>query len=208
MLRNRLLIFTRYPEPGRVKKRLIPALGEQGAADLYLRMARRTVGAAAELTRYGLASVEICYSGGGESQMKQLFGNGVKMVPQVDGGDPGDRMHDAFQRCFGDGAEKVVIVGTDCPGLSARIMLHAFDGLDHRPLVLGPATDGGYYLIGLTGAPPKLFEGIPWGTDQVLPLTMELARRLELPATLLIPLNDVDRPEDLKKSKMYLEEDQ
>ena len=115
-------------------------------------------------------------------------------------------MHDAFQRCFAEGAEKVVLVGTDCPGLSGRIMLRAFDELNQAPVVLGPARDGGYYLIGLTGIPPKLFEGIPWGTDQVLPLTLDLAKRLELPVTLLIPLDDVDRPEDLLKMEPRLKE--
>ena len=202
------MVFTRYPEAGRVKTRLVPALGEKGAADLHCRMTRRTLAAAGELEDYGLASIEVCYTGGGEKGMKQLFGKGLKMVPQLEEGDLGERMHSAFQRCFSEGAEKVVIVGTDCPGLSGRIMLRAFDELDQAPLVLGPARDGGYYLIGLTGVPPKLFEGIPWGTDQVLRMTVDLAKRLELPVTLLIPLDDVDRPEDLEKTDLrYLEED-
>lgn len=205
---NRLVVFTRYPEAGQVKTRLIPALGEAGAADLHRRMISRTLTAAGELALHGLAAIEVCYTGGGEQRMKRLFGEELKMVPQLEGGDLGDRMHAAFQRCFGEGAEKVVIVGTDCPGLSGRIMLRAFDELDQAPLVLGPALDGGYYLIGLTGVPPKLFEGIPWGTDQVLRRTVDLAKRLELPVTLLIPLGDVDRPEDLKKTDLrYLEED-
>ncbi len=72
--KNRLVIFSRYPEPGRVKTRLIPALGEKGAANLHLRMTRRTLAAADELGRYGLASVELCYTGGGEQRMKDLFG--------------------------------------------------------------------------------------------------------------------------------------
>ncbi len=203
LLRNRLVIFTRYPEAGRVKTRLIPALGEQGAADLHCRMTRRTLAAANELAQHGLASVEVWYSGGGPRRIKELFGNELKMVPQLEDGDLGDRMHDAFQRCFAEGAEKVVLVGTDCPGLSGRIMLRAFDELNQAPVVLGPARDGGYYLIGLTGIPPKLFEGIPWGTEQVLPLTLDLAKRLELPVTLLIPLDDVDRPEDLEKIDLH-----
>jgi rSAM/selenodomain-associated transferase 1 len=206
--RNRLVVFTRYPQAGKVKTRLIPALGEEGAADLHCRMTRHTLAAAGELADHGLASVELCYTGGGEQEMRRLFGEELKMVPQLDEGDLGERMHTAFQRCFSEGAGKVVIVGTDCPGLSGRIMLRAFDELDHAPLVLGPARDGGYYLIGLTGLPPKLFEGIPWGTDQVLQLTVNLAKRLELPVNLLIPLDDVDRPEDLEKTNLrYLEED-
>jgi glycosyltransferase A (GT-A) superfamily protein (DUF2064 family) len=72
----------------------------------------------------------------------------------------------------------------------------------------GPAREGGHYLIGLTGVPPKLFEGIPWGTNRVLRSTVERAKRLELPLTLLIPLDDVDRPEDLEMAELlYLEED-
>ncbi len=206
--RNRLVVFTCYPEAGRVKTRLIPALGEEGAADLQRRMTRRTLAAAGELAQHGLADLEVCYAGGGEQMMKRLYGEELKMVPQLEDGDLGERMHTALQRCFGEGAEKVVIVGTDCPGLSGRIMLRAFDELEQTPLVLGPARDGGYYLIGLTGVPPKLFEGIPWGTDKVLEMTLDLAKRLELPVTLLIPLDDVDCPDDLDNpSLLYLEED-
>ena len=196
--KNRLVVFTCYPEAGRVKTHLIPALGEEGAADLQRRMTRRTLAAANELAQHGLADLEVCFTGGGEQMMKRLYGEELKMVPQLEEGDLGERMHTALQRCFAEGAERVVIVGTDCPGLSGRIMLRAFDELEQAPLVLGPARDGGYYLIGLTGVPPKLFEGIPWGTDRVLEMTMDLAKRLELPLTLLIPLDDLDRPEDLE----------
>ncbi len=206
--RNRLVVFSRFPEAGKVKTRLIPALGGQGAADLQCRMTRRTLAAAGELSDLGLATVEVCYTGGSAEEMKRLYGHELKFVPQLEDGDLGDRMHDALQRCFSEGAEKVVIAGTDCPGLTGRLMLRAFDELDQASLVLGPARDGGYYLIGLTGTPPKLFEGIPWGTDRVLELTLDLAKRLELAVSLLIPLDDIDRPEDLVSASLqYLEED-
>jgi len=116
-------------------------------------------------------------------------------------------MAQALIQTLGQG-QNVILLGSDCPDISASLLQDALDSLHHHDMVIGPAHDGGYYLIGLTGVPPKLFEGIPWGTGQVLQLTVDLARRLELPVTLLVPLDDVDRPEDLEKTNLiHLEED-
>jgi rSAM/selenodomain-associated transferase 2 len=106
-------------------------------------------------------------------------------------------MHEAFRQAFQEGVEKVVIVGTDCPGLTEDLTQEAFAGLDQGDVALGPAKDGGYYLIGLRRPMEELFRGIPWGTGEVLAKTLETARRLGLRVSLLKLLDDVDRPEDL-----------
>jgi rSAM/selenodomain-associated transferase 2 len=106
-------------------------------------------------------------------------------------------MNLAFQDSFRAGMAKVVIVGTDCPGLSEGPVQEAFLALEENDLVLGPANDGGYYLIGLRRPTEELFKGIPWGTEKVLVHTRRVAQSLALKTFLLDPLGDVDRPEDL-----------
>jgi hypothetical protein len=106
-------------------------------------------------------------------------------------------MNRAFQESFRAGMAKVVIVGTDCPGLSEGHAQMAFRALEDNDLVLGPANDGGYYLIGLRRPAAELFGGIPWGTEKVLAQTLKAAQTLALKTFLLEALSDVDRPEDL-----------
>jgi uncharacterized protein len=123
---------------------------------------------------------------------------GTEMIYHDQGqGDLGARMAAAFQNSFDSGIDKVAIIGTDCPDLKAEIMSKAFDELDRSDLVLGPAQDGGYYLIGLRRSLPELFEGINWGTDEVLAQTRTITQNLGLNIAELPTLTDIDRPEDL-----------
>jgi hypothetical protein len=193
---NRLIIFTRYPEPGSTKTRLIPALGPEGAAGLHRRMAERAVGFAKELSRRMPVLIEIAFEGGLRRDMKNWLGPGLNFCKQPGGG-LGERMHESFARAFGEGRQKVVLAGTDCPGISADIFEKAFAALDGHDLVLGPAEDGGYYLVGMKRPTPEIFDDMPWGTGDVLDRTLDAARRLGLSAALVDKLADVDRPEDL-----------
>jgi rSAM/selenodomain-associated transferase 2 len=106
-------------------------------------------------------------------------------------------MDNAFSESFLDGIKRVVLVGTDCPGLGQSHLKRAFQGLRRKDLVLGPANDGGYYLIGLRRPVPELFCGIPWGTGDVMERTLHAAAASGLRVVLLDPLGDVDRPEDI-----------
>ena len=108
----------------------------------------------------------------------------------------GLRMERAFQEAFQSGFKSVVLIGSDCPDRTPKIMEKAFDGLKHNDLVLGPAQDGGYYLIGLQ-KPQPLFTDIPWGSAEVFNRTLEKAQALGLKVLLLETLQDIDRPEDL-----------
>jgi uncharacterized protein len=187
----KVLIFTRYPKAGRVKSRLIPALGAKGAQSLHRRMTEHT------LQRLdGFDGLEVCYDGGGERRMRKWLGNKLSYSPQGEG-DLGKRLLHAFSRGFKQGEDKIVVVGTDCPDLTVSHVQEALQLLDDYDVVLGPAVDGGYYLICLGALFEDLFKNISWGTGQVLQETLKKAELLGLKTILLETLADVDRPEDL-----------
>ena len=195
---ERLIIFTRYPEPGKTKTRLIPALGPEGAAGLQRKMtehAVRTHQAIRDL------SIELRFVGGSHDQMEKWLGKDVRYREQS-GNDLGERMADAFQTAFSEDPDRIVITGIDSPEITGGILQAAFDALKRHDLVLGPATDGGYYLIGMRRtaalkALPEIFLNVDWGTDRVLESTRSKIAKLKLGCALLAPLDDVDRPEDL-----------
>lgn len=187
----KLLVFTRYPEAGYVKTRLIPALGANGARRLHRRMTEHT------LQRLDCFSgIEVCYDGGGERRMREWLGNKFNYSPQGEG-DLGKRLLRAFSRGFKQGEDKIVAVGTDCPSFTAFHVQEALQLQGRYDLVLGPAVDGGYYLICLGALHEELFENISWGTGHVLRETLKKADSLNLKTILLQELADVDRPEDL-----------
>ncbi len=194
---NRLIIFTRYPEPGLTKTRLIPVLGPQGASDLHCRMVQHTLNWAKHLTETRRVDLRIRFTGGNESLMAAQFGSQFSYEPQGEG-DLGERLKCAFQESFQWGYRRVIAVGTDCPDLSGEIVQQAFDHLSEHDLTLGPAVDGGYYLIGLTRNIPPLFCDISWGTDRVLNQTLNAATQSKLSVGILPILADVDRPGDLQ----------
>ncbi|HAK94415.1 MAG TPA: hypothetical protein DCM87_05300 [Planctomycetes bacterium] len=192
-----LILFTRYPEPGTTKTRLIPALGAEGAARLQRRMTERAVAAARALARSRGAAVRVAFSGGSAARMRRWLGNSIAFVPQA-GADLGERMLDALQGAFAAGHRRVVLAGTDCPGLGEAVLAGAFDTLPAHDLVLGPALDGGYYLIGMARAIPELFAGIPWSTEVVFERTRAAAAAKGLRIACTQVLGDIDRPEDLQ----------
>ena len=199
--KKRLIIFTRYPEPGTTKTRLIPLLGAEGAADLQRKMMEHTLVQVKRLSTSRELSVEIRYEGGNESLMKNWLGPDFDYRSQGTG-DLGLRMQRSFEDAFRPGTDAAVIIGTDIPDLSGAVIQKAFDVLKQKNVVLGPAKDGGYYLIGLqkdslSQAIPYLFTGINWGKDGVLNKTLEVVKSLGLNFSLIDELEDVDRPEDL-----------
>ena len=202
MSKECLIVFTRYPEPGKAKTRLIPALGTQGAANLHRQLTEYTLSRVRELQGERPTSVEVYFSGGNQQLMQDWLGADFVCKPQVDG-DLGLRIVSAFDGAFSNGIEGALIIGTDCPDLSAKIMSEAFDGLILHDLVLGPALDGGYYLIGLRRVFPQLFAEIPWGTSEVLAKTIAIASSMNLSIAYLPPLADIDRPEDLAQLKNF-----
>ncbi|MBC1235756.1 TIGR04282 family arsenosugar biosynthesis glycosyltransferase [Nostoc sp. 2RC] len=194
--KQRLIIFTRYPEPGKTKTRLIPVLGSFGAANLQRQMTEHTILQVKQLQKAIDISVEIWFSDGDLQLMQKWLGLDLVYQPQGEG-DLGLRMARSLLQAFQSGAEKAIIIGTDCPGLNPEILATAFDKLRTFDLVLGPALDGGYYLIGLRQLIPELFANIEWGTANVFQKTVEIAQKVNLSYVNLVSLADVDRPEDL-----------
>lgn len=191
-----LLIFTRYPQPGKAKTRLIPALGAGGAANLQRQMTESILRQAEVLQSRLPLSVEIYFTGGSEALMQAWLGTTLA-YHQQQGADLGGRMLSGFERAFARGRSRVVVVGSDCPEIDEEILAQAFQLLQQSEVVLGPAADGGYYLIGLSRLIPELFSNIAWGTGEVLAKTQQLARSLSLQVSYLPLLRDVDTPEDL-----------
>ena len=184
MISPRLSIFARLPVPGQVKTRLVPALGEEGAARLYARLLALTV----EVARESGLDFELRVTGGEVGAFQGLFGDDVPVVDQGDG-DLGARMARV--------EAPALLIGSDCPGITAPLLRAAAGALEDRRVVLGPANDGGYYLIGYREPVPFLFEDMEWSTPRVLPETLaRLAARGHGPA-ILPELADIDTAEDL-----------
>ena len=201
-LTQHLIIFTRYPEPGKTKTRLIPVLGDVGAANLQRQMTEQTIFQVKELQKITNVSFEVRFTGGNLEKMQNWLGNDLGYQFQGEG-DLGARMERSLVNAFNQKAEQVIIIGTDCPDLNSQILATAFEQLKNFNLVLGPALDGGYYLIGLQQPIGELFMNIPWGTAQVFAKTVEVAQKLNLSIGYLPPLADIDRPEDLCKRTLF-----
>ncbi len=183
-----IVIVTRFPVPGEVKTRLIPTLGADGAAELQRKMTEFTV---KQAVKTGF-TIQIHYTGGTRSQMQKWLGCQYEYAEQVDG-DLGQKLKNASLKAFEQGANKVLLIGCDCPDNHFDNMLEAIKLLDKTSCVIGPAADGGYYLLGLNSARPELFEGVVWGTKVVLEQTLARLKEYKL----LKVLNDVDEPADI-----------
>ncbi|NES17420.1 MAG: glycosyltransferase [Symploca sp. SIO3E6] len=195
-MEERLIVFTRYPEPGKTKTRMMPVLGAEGAARLQRQLTENTLSQVKELAASRPLSTEVHFTGGTEQLMQAWLGADWNYRLQAEG-DLGQRMASAFAASFAVGMTRVVTIGIDCPDLKASLIEQAFEALKQHDLVLGPAEDGGYYLIGLQRMVGDLFVGINWGTSQVRQQTVEIAEQLDLKVAFLPLLNDIDRPEDL-----------
>jgi uncharacterized protein len=186
-----LIIFTRFPVTGSVKTRLIPLLGESGACALHQKMVSHTL-----KKLYSFPRIQIWFEGSDEYEMRTWLGDKYEYKKQIQG-DLGEKMLHAFQEVFSTGETKAALVGTDCPAIDLLHIEETMQNLDRSDVVIGPAQDGGYYLIGMKAPHEGLFRAMFWGTDQVCKITKERAELEKLEVSLLEVLSDVDRPEDL-----------
>jgi len=201
-IRDKLIIFTRYPEPGKTKTRLIPVLGEKGAALLHRKLTLRTVSIARHILKNHPITIEVCFEGSDIKTMQNWLGSDLHYTMQRPG-DIGERMKNAFAAAFEEGAERVAIIGTDCPEISAKDVDTSFLLLNSKDIVLGPSFDGGFYLIGLTGksfhtAFPALFEGVQWSTSDVVPKLKKSIDKFGLSYDVVSTIHDIDHPKDLE----------
>lgn len=184
--------FVKAPKPGMVKTRLAAGIGAEAAAALYATMASEVV-ARLRSTAFDLYA---CYDPPDSADEVQAWlGAGVTLTPQAEG-DLGHRMWCAVRNGL-EVARQVCVVGTDVPDLDATLVEEAFEGLSASDLVIGPAADGGYYLLALQRPIPELFQDVPWSTSRVLARTLDVARELGLTVKTLKTLKDVDTVDDL-----------
>ena len=187
------LVFVRAPEAGRVKTRLAASLGAEGALRVYRRLAEHTLREARALG--GEVRVHFTPADAGD-EVRAWLGDGPRYLPQSPG-DLGARMEAAFRAAFDDGADRVVIIGSDLPEIAAALLRRAFAVLESHAAVIGPARDGGYYLLGMRTMIDGLFDGIPWSTDEVLARTLDRLAAAGIQPALLDTLSDVDEVGDL-----------
>ena len=198
MQENLIIIFARNPKLGKVKTRLAKTIGDFAALETYKILMKHT----ANVVEKSNAEKIVFYS-------EYIDNNDVwakikcKKVKQSEG-DLGEKMQTAFEYAFELGHKKIVIIGSDVYSLKTEHIDSAFTQLETHDVVIGPAHDGGYYLLGLNFIIPELFEQKKWGTSSVLENT--LADLNELNVTLLEPLNDIDTFEDLKKEPQLLKQ--
>jgi rSAM/selenodomain-associated transferase 1 len=190
-----LAVFLKAPRPGAVKTRLIPALGPEVAAALYRALAEAVIGGTRPVSGE-YERILFFTPTEARAEMEAWF-PGESFLAQ-EGPDLGARMSSAFDEAFGRGAERVALVGTDVPVLTRADVLSALASLEDHDLVLGPARDGGYYLIGLTRPWLALFGDIGWGTGTVFAATMERAAALGLTVRVLEERRDIDTVDDLR----------
>ena len=192
-----LLLMVKNPIAGKTKTRLAAEVGNDRALEIYARLTAHTRSQASALrgvTRY------LYYSEFVDSADDWPATDYIKLV-QVGAG-LGERMSAAFQRAFDRGHDRVVIIGSDCPGLTTEILQASFAALSDNDLVIGPATDGGYYLLGLRHPQPRLFTDMAWSTDQVAGETLRRAQVQALRVSELPILSDVDRLADWEASPL------
>jgi rSAM/selenodomain-associated transferase 1 len=188
---KRLIVFVRAPNPGTVKTRLAAEIGPTAALAAYLELVESL------LSRLqGLPGVELHFTPAEERRgVEGWLREGWKASPQSPG-DLGARMNSAFQTAFSEGATHVVLIGSDCPEVSGDDVILAWRSLGSHDVVLGPAADGGYWLIGLGRPQPALFQSIPWSTPRVFGTTLANAIHAGLRVRLLRDLADIDTAQD------------
>ncbi|MBI5631303.1 MAG: TIGR04282 family arsenosugar biosynthesis glycosyltransferase [Elusimicrobia bacterium] len=194
---NTIIVFVKAPVAGQVKTRLCPPLSFAQAAELYRAFVKDTLASAAGVPE---ARVEVAYAPCDDHPALDWIEPRTPLRFFLQQGvDLGQRLENAFAKTFSDGADKAVIIGSDTPQLDCAIVAKAFSVLDREEAVLGPARDGGYYLIGLRKARPGLFARIPWSSDKVFAETVARARLEGVSLGRLPELNDIDTFADLER---------
>jgi len=197
-VKQSLIIFARFPRQGEVKTRLAIGVGQVRAAEIYAEFSEHAF-VMGENLRKASVEVYLFYDPlASSNEIRSWIKRPFHIVPQ-NGVTLGDRMKDAFERTFRAGADASVIIGTDVPELDQATVDEAFERLKNHEVVIGPSTDGGYYLLGMRSPAKNLFNGIAWSTQSVFERTVERLRESELSFSLLKTLTDIDTPEDYVK---------
>ena len=195
MNKKALIIFTRNPELGKCKTRLAKGIGNQNALDIYKYLLQHT----ANISKKVNADIYVFYSENINSD--DLWDNNHFIKKLQSGNDLGERMQNAFKEVFDYNHEKVVIIGSDLLDLNENIVEDAFKKLDNHDISIGPAEDGGYYLLGMKQSHSEVFKIKNWGTDTVYSQTLSKLNNKSV--YVLKTLNDIDNVEDLKPYQVF-----
>lgn len=190
-----ILFFLRLPEEGRVKTRLATAIGQDRATELYGRFVEDMI---ATLDKIDI-DVRCCYQPPGAGVTLSNWLGHHRSYARQEGDDLGQRMGNAFRAVFKGGVRQAIVIGSDVPDLAAERVEQAFQDMQANDVVIGPSSDGGYYLLGFDAAcfVPDVFEGISWGTSRVFDQTMSVLERHGLRVGVQPVWHDVDTPSDL-----------
>ena len=190
-----LIIFVKWPEKGMVKTRLSVVLGDDEAMELYKSFVEDII---ATVLQSGFRPLIAYYPEDAGEKIATWLGDDNDYTPQI-GINLGAKMSNAFRQVFEREVSRAVLIGSDFPDLPAEIISEAFSALKIKHAVIGPAKDGGYYLIGfrLDTFSSAVFDGIPWSTEEVFERTMSIFTREGLDVHQLPIWRDIDRPEDL-----------
>ena len=198
MSNSLIMVFVRNPELGRVKTRLAKTIGDQAALEIYEILSKHTAKIISEIDSDKL----IFYSEKIQDNDIWTVINCKKQIQTK--GDLGQKMLDAFQYGFSLGYKKIIIIGSDLYSLRPKHIESAFEQLENYDVVIGPALDGGYYLLGLNSVIPEIFKQKQWSTSSILKDTLSDLKKFNV--NLLKPLNDIDTYEDLKKEPQLLKQ--
>ncbi|PCI94866.1 MAG: glycosyltransferase [Flavobacteriales bacterium] len=194
MEKKLLIIFVKNAKLGKVKTRLAKSIGDEKALEVYNQLVEITEKATQQL----IVHKRVYFS---EEIIEEKWQKTSKHVQK--GAGLGEKMQKAFKKAFKDGFEKIILIGSDLPEISAEIIQEGFDSLDKNEVVFGPAEDGGYYLVGMKKSQPFIFENKPWSNPKLLETTLKELGKQDVSFSLLKILNDIDTFEDFKSSKIY-----
>ncbi|HEV8335595.1 MAG TPA: TIGR04282 family arsenosugar biosynthesis glycosyltransferase [Candidatus Polarisedimenticolia bacterium] len=192
-----LLLFARYPVAGKVKTRLVPRYTPEEALELHRALLADSLDLLNDVAARTSAAAALYLSEPGNLDAELSARQGAALLAAQQGLDLGERLAKAFEERFSAGSRQVVVLGSDSPHLPPERIVRAFDQLETHQVVVGPARDGGYYLMGATRLHPELFRAIPWGTAQVYRETVRRARQEGITLASLPAWDDVDTPEAL-----------
>ena len=193
---NNVITFCKYPLEGKVKTRIAKTIGNEFAVKLYKLFAEHTF---QELLKTESIFPYLFFADNNDREKIKKWAGAEFLLEPQEGDDLGERMYNAFKKVIDRGSTKTIIIGTDIPDMYSDIIRKALQALNNSDVVIGPANDGGYYLLGMKNLYKNLFSGIEWGSNSVLRMTLEKINALNLSYSILPELIDVDTEDDLKK---------
>ena len=194
MTQNLLIVFVKNIILGKVKTRLAKTIGDEGAFQIY----RELVGITERETQQVNAIRHIYFS---DVILASKWEKDQKFTQE--GADLGERMKNAFLNGFEQGYENIIVIGSDLPNISTKVINEGFEQLKNNDVVFGPADDGGYYLLGMSNMTPSIFEDKPWSQSNLFDVTLKQLAEQGKSVALLETLNDIDTFEDLIRSDFY-----